>query len=414
MENITQISLWDKQYKFYVDQGREALLEAGIGYGKSMVASMWLFEQVQENPMSKWIMAARDYRQLKTAVDEEFEYYLNDIYGLQRDKHYRKTNGSPIVYEFTHNGAKIYGFGAQNYDTAFRAGNYMGGWGDEVDFWKPEAVKAFRGRVRKSPELIRWTSSPNGFNHVHEDFYVNKAGNVYNAPSHENKSLSHEYLESLRKTYSPKLFEQEVLAKRLNMNVGAVYEEFDRDRHVKDCRHLLENSDQLYFFTDYNISHYCGTYMFLKDGVVYAIGEEHLEFQGTREMAQRVKAKYPNRPMIVVGDSTGNNKRDVAIDRSNYEIFRQNGLGTKNFLNPPVQSRIICANSNFYHDRLIVDPSCKNLIRDLELVAWKEDGKDIDKRDITLSHASDGYTYGVHFFLPLKDTSKYKIITQGR
>ena len=409
----TLITLWDKQYGFYTDQGREALLEAGIGYGKSMVASMWLFEKVQETPMSKWIMAARDYRQLKTAVDEEFEYYLHDIYGLQRDVHYRKTNGSPSTYEFRHNGAKIYGFGAQNYDTAFRAGNYMGGWGDEVDFWKPEAVKAFRGRVRKSPELIRWTSSPNGFNHVHEDFYVNKAGNIYNAPSHENNSLSFEYLESLRKTYSPKLFEQEVLAKRLNMNIGAVYNEFDRERHVQPCKGLLTPRDQLYFFTDYNISHYCGTYMFKRDDKVYAIGEEHLEFQGTREMAQRVKNKWPDRPIIVVGDSTGNNKRDVAIDQSNYQLFQKAGLGTKNFLNPPVQSRIICANSNFYHDRLIIDPSCKNLIRDCELVSWKEDGKDIDKGDITLSHASDGYTYGVHFFLPLQDRSKFKITTQG-
>jgi len=358
-------------------------------------------------------MAARDYRQLKTAVDEEFEFYLHDIYGLIRDKDYRKTNGSPIVYEFIHNGAKIYGFGAQNYDTAFRAGNYNGGWDDEVDFWKPDAVKAFRGRIRKSPELIRWTSSPNGFNHVHEDFYKNGAGNIYNAPSYENKSLSPEYLESLKKTYSPKLFEQEVLAKRLNMNVGAVYNEFERSRHVANCRDFLTDSDQLYFFTDYNISHYCGTYMFKRDERVYAIGEEHLEFQGTREMAARIRAKWPNRPIIVVGDGTGNNKRDVAINQSNYEIFRQHGLGTRNFNNPPVQSRIICANSNFFHNKLVIDPSCRNLIRDLELVAWKPDGKDIDKSDLSLSHASDGYTYGVHFFLPLRDISDFKI-SSGR
>jgi hypothetical protein len=364
--------------------------------------------------MSKWIMAARDYRQLKTAVDEEFEYYLHDIYGLERNQHYYKTSGSPIVYEFKHNGAKIYGFGAQNYDTAFRAGNYNGGWGDEVDFWRPEAVKAFRGRIRKNPELIRWTSSPKGFNHVWQDFYQNKAGNVYNAPSGDNKALSKEYLESLRKTYSPKLFEQEVLAKRLNMNVGAVFNEFDRIRHVKDCRSLLTPQDQLYFFTDYNISNYCGTYMFKRDDAVYAIGEEHLTYQGTIVMAQTIKAKWPNRPVIVVGDSTGNNKRDVAISQSNYEQFRQAGLATKNFTNPPVESRIICANSNFYHDRLIIDPSCKNLIRDLELVSWKEDGKNVDKSDLSLTHASDGYTYGVHFFLPLRDRSGFEVTSSRR
>lgn len=408
------ISLWNKQFDFYQDQGREALLEAGIGFGKSMVASMWLFENVQTRPMSKWIMAARDYRQLKTAVDEEFEFYLHDIYGLKRGKDYEKTSGSPIVYEFKHNGAKIYGFGAQNYDTAFRAGNYNGGWGDEVDFWKPDAVKAFRGRIRRDPELIRWTSSPKGFNHVWQDFYQNNAGNIYNAPSHENKALSQEFLESLKKTYSPKLYEQEVLAKRLNMNVGAVYNEFDRERHVKPCRDLLKPQDQLYFFTDYNISNYCGTYMFKRDNTVYAIAEEHLTYQGTRVMAQNIRNKWPNRSVIVVGDSTGNNKRDVAIDQSNYEQFKQAGIPTRHFTNPPIQSRIICANSNFFHNRIVIDPSCKNLKRDLELVSWKEDGKDIDKSDLSLTHASDGFTYGIHFFLPLRDLSDFKITSSRR
>lgn len=406
MSTPKQVSLWDKQYDFLFDESRESLLEAGIGYGKSMVASMWLFHQVDENPMSKWIMAARDYRQLKTAVDEEFEYYLHDVFGLMRNKHYNKTNGSPIVYEFRHNGAKIYGFGAQNYDTAFRAGNYFGAWGDEVDFWKPDAVKALRGRVRIGVQKIRWTSSPKGFNHVYDDFYRNKAGTVYNAPSHENLSLSQEYLDQLKKTYSPKLYEQEVLAKRLNLTVGAVYDEFDRDKHVKPCRHLLTPKDQLYFFTDYNISNYCGTYMFLKTDQaiphLYMIGEEHLKFEGSEAMAMRLAQEPFNQPSIVCGDSTGNNKRDVAITDTNYQIFKRYGLMTKHIPNPPVQTRVITFNSMLHHGRVTIDPSCTNLIRDLELVSWREDGKDIDKGDITLTHSSDGAGYGVSHLLPLR------------
>ncbi len=401
-----QINLWSKQYDFYADTGREALLEAGIGYGKSMVASMWLFEQVQQYPNSKWFMAARDYKQLKTAVDEEFEYYLHYIYGLERDVHYRKTSGSPILYEFMHNGAKIFGVGAHNYDTIFRAGNYNGAWADEVEFWKPEAMKALRGRVRKDPELLRFTSSVNGFSHIWEDFHQNKAGNVYNAPSHENKSLTKEYLESLKKTYSPQLYEQEVMAIRLNLNAGAVYNEFDRERHVQECRHLLKESDQLYFFTDYNIANYCGVYMFFKKGIAYAIGEEHLKFEGSRIMAQKIVHKYPDRPVIVIGDSTGNNKRDVSIDRTNYEHFKSEGLYVENFSNPHVQSRIISANSNMYHNRIVVDPSCTTLIKDLELLPWEEDGKDIDKSNINLSHASDAYTYGLWYFLPIRPRNR--------
>ena len=212
------------------------------------------------------------------------------------------------------------------------------------------------------------------------------------------------------------MFEQEVGGKRLRINVGAVFDEFSRERHVKPCRHLVDDQDQIYFFTDYNISNYCGTYLVFKKetGQVLAIGEEHLKFEGSRKMAQVVKSKYPVRPVIVVGDSTGNNKRDVAIDKTNYQHFKDEGLLTKNFRNPPVESRIISANSNFYHDKVLIDPSCKNLIRDLELMAWKEDGSGVDKSDITLSHASDGYTYGLWFFIRVINNNGAKISSYDR
>jgi hypothetical protein len=393
-----KIKLFDKQKQFFFCREREALLEAGISYGKSRVASIWLATMCQYHSRSKWFMAARDYKQLKTAIDQEFEFYLHDILGLERGVHYRKTSGSPIIYEWN-NGTIIYGVGAHNYDTVFRAGNYSGAWGDEVDFWKPDAVKALRGRIRVYPEKLRFTSSPKGYNHVWEDFYQNKTGIVYNAPTTENVTLSKEFVESLRRSYSPQLFEQEVMAKRLNLTVGKVYSEFLREAHIRECRDVYTGEEDLYFFTDYNISHYCGTYMLKKGDVIYAIGEEHLEYKGSREMAKIVKSKHPN--AIVVGDSTGNNKRDVAIDVTNYKHFQEAGLMTKHFINPPVQARIISANSNLHHRKVVIDPSCKTLIKDLELVSWKEDGSDIDKSNLELSHASDGWSYGMWHLAPV-------------
>ena len=63
---MSEIALFDKQIQFYNLQDREALLEAGIGYGKSFVASLWLASIVQTYPGTKWIMAARNYNQLHT------------------------------------------------------------------------------------------------------------------------------------------------------------------------------------------------------------------------------------------------------------------------------------------------------------------------------------------------------------
>ena len=63
---------------------------------------------------------------------------------------------------------------------------------------------------------------------------------------------------------------------------------------------------------------------------------------------------------------------------------------------------------DFYNLKIVIDPSCKNLIRDLELVSYKENGKnnEIDKSDQTLTHASDAFGYAVWEYLPLKAPSK--------
>jgi hypothetical protein len=396
------IDLFPKQIDFFNLTCREALFDAGIGNGKSTAGAFWLATQVLTHKKTRWLMIARDYKQLRSATMHEFLKVLTSDkwLGLKEGVHFTH-NKSNSTFKFF-NGSSIDCFGANNYDSNLRGGNYSGAWGDEVDFWPREAYMTLKGRIRVAPELIRFTSSPKGFNFVWEDFYQNKDSTkeVINATTYDNPTLSMDYTNSLKKSYSPRLFEQEVLGKRLLLQVGCVYDEFKRDKHVRPC--TVTDQDQIYVFTDYNISNYCATYVFFRNGIVHAFDEEHLKFKGSRDLAQRIRMKYPRRPIIIVGDSSGNNKRDVAIEKTNYEIFKEYNLTTEDFHNPPVQSRIIGANSNFYHSKVVIDPSCVNLIRDLELVAWVEGKNEVDKSDITLTHSSDGFTYGLWYFLPLE------------
>lgn len=402
-----EIGLWEKQNQFMQARNRDVLLECGIGFGKTFVGAIFAVTNVFQYPGKPGMIASRDFPQMKKAVLPEMKKALA-MFGLKEKKsgalgpmQYR-FNGSDYTYTFW-NETIIYCVTAQNYDSSFRGPNMAWIWADEVDYYKPEAFQTMLGRLRIQPELLRCTSSPKGFNFVWEYFYNSEGAAdrlVLNAPTWENLNLSQEYVNSLRSFYSPRLFEQECGAKRLQINVGAVYSEFDRNIQVKPCRDLLTDKDQLYFFTDYNIANYCGVYMFYdsKNDIAYTIGEEHLQFQGSKVMARTVKSRFPDRPVIVIGDSTGNNKKDVAIDKTNYQHFKDAGLLTQHFRNPPVESRIISANSNLFHKRVIIDPSCKTLIKDLELLAWREDGNGVDKSDINLSHASDAWSYGDWFF----------------
>lgn len=401
------IGLWEQQYNFMEATNRDVLLECGIGYGKTFVGAVFAVTNVLQYPGKPGMIASRDFPQLKKAVKPEMKKALS-MFGMREKKtgtlghlEYR-SNDSDHTYTFW-NGTIIYCVTAQNYDSSFRGPNMAWIWADEVDYYKPEAFQTMLGRLRLKPELLRCTSSPKGYNFVWEYFY-NADGSakrlVLNAPTWDNLNLSDEYVDSLRSFYSPRLFEQECGAKRLQINVGAVFNEFDRAKHVKPCKHLLPDNAQLYFFTDYNISNYCGVFQFYDrpNDIVYTIGEIHLKFEDSRKMAAKIKSLYPNRPVIVIGDSTGNNKRDVAITKTNYQHFKDAGLLTQKFTNPPVESRIISANSNLYHSHVVVDPSCKTTIKDLELLPWLENGTGIDKSDINLSHASDAWSYGDWFF----------------
>lgn len=388
--------------EFFTAEERQVLLQSGIGFGKSFCGALWLVDMINQFANKEGMIVARDHPQLEAATLIEFKKAL-DLYDFQEDRDYEH-NKAKHDFEFW-NGTRIMARGANNYESNFRGGNLAFIWADEADFYKKEAWLRLKGRLRVYPERIRVTSSPFGFNHIWEDFFqnANKTKKVIEATTYDNPTLSPEYIEDLRTTYSPRMFEQEVLGKRLQLNMGAVYTEFNRKQHVKPCKDIVTDRDQIYFFLDYNIANYCGTYLIFKNGVVYAIGEENLRFQYTKDMAKAIKTKYPTRPVIVIGDSAGNNKRDVSSTLTNYQIFEQHGIPTKHFYNPPVESRIIGANSNFYHNRVVVDPSCKNLIRDLELLAWKADGSGIDKTsDPSLSHASDGFTYGLWYFLPIE------------
>lgn len=413
----TKIKLFSKQLEFYKLQTREALLEAGIGYGKSRVASIWLANCTQKYPNTNWIMAARDYRQLKTSVDREFEHYLHDIFGLRRDQDYRKINGSPIEYHFLRTGSKIFGFGAQNYDTAFRSGNYNGAWGDEVDFWKKEAVKALRGRIRVAPERIRWTSSPYGYNHIYEDFHVNGLGPVINATSYENPTLSQEYFDNLKASYDERMFRQEVLAERLNITQGRIYYAFDRDRHVQDIEY--DPRVPLWAGVDFNVDPMTASIGQIRpvDGrqVLHIIDEIYLRDSNTPALAVELLGRYgPN--VTIVPDSTGvKRSTTTSTSVSDIQILKQHFPKVSPGLNPYRVDRYAAVNGAFANDLVLISSRCDNLIKDLESVTYKEgsDQPDVSQNKL-LTHCSDNLGYLVYKTINPLRTKGVRVASQPR
>jgi hypothetical protein len=79
--------------------------------------------------------------------------------------------------------------------------------------------------------------------------------------------------------------------------------------------------------------------------------------------------------------------------------------------NPPVKDRINCVNAMLRNHggqhRLLIDPKCKALIKDLEQVSWKADPygnqlSDLDKSDPMRTHTSDAVGYLIAREFPMR------------
>lgn len=388
------LNLSKPQFQFLNSPSKSVLFQAGIGTGKTYVGCLWLFTEMLSYEDSVAIVSCVDYPQVRNTFLPEFTKVLN-LFNQEEGKDYRH-NKSNNTFTFS-NGSKIILCTSNNHES-IRGINCSHLYIDECDYQSEESFKVLLGRLRVGRQLLRCTSSPDGFNHIYEFFKDNQ---VIVAPSQMSLVLSDEYLELLKSSYSPKLYRQEVLAERLALKQGAVYSDFNRDIHVKQIDRSFYKDKEVFFFLDYNISNYCGLFVCLEDGIVKVIEEIHLQNKNTHAMAEEIlKRQYKN--LIVCGDSAGNNKRDVQATHTNYQIFNNYGLTTKKQTNPYVEKRIITVNSRLYQNEIIINEDCETLIRDLELVSYKKDSDQIDKSDSTLTHMSDAFGYAIHNLLPLK------------
>jgi hypothetical protein len=122
----------------------------------------------------------------------------------------------------------------------------------------------------------------------------------------------------------------------------------------------------------------------------------------------------------VFGDASGNQKRTAAAD-TDWTIIKTHffakWVGTYHptyriqSSNPPVRDRVNCVNSRLRNThgepRLFVDPKCRELVKDLDLVAWSTDStgavtSEIDKSDRARTHCSDALGYFIAQAFPLK------------
>ena len=121
----------------------------------------------------------------------------------------------------------------------------------------------------------------------------------------------------------------------------------------------------------------------------------------------------------VYGDASGYQRRTSASS-TDWLLIRQFFEGHRGDFqipiratssNPPVRDRVNCVNRRLRNQsgdaRLFINPRCRELIKDLEQVAWQTDAtgaatSDLDKSDRARTHTSDALGYYLAQACPLK------------
>lgn len=312
------------------------------------------------------------------------------------------------------NGRQVHGHSAENPDR-IRNETFVGFWGDECREFKDfkKVWKVLLGRVLSTGGKGFGTTSPNSYDDIHEIFIENrKAGyGVVKFPTYANTYLNKQAIDTLAGDYDPKFAEQE-LGGEFVIFEGAVYYTFKRTENAGALALQVAQYDPnlaIGLCCDFNVDPMAWpmTQMRVrKDGLkqVVVIDEIFLRNSNTEEACREFKLRMPRHRagVILYGDATGK-ARHTSSNVTNWKIIenelRHYGL-TKRVpsANPAERDRVNAVNGlicNSKNDRrLLVNPKCKHLIRDLEQVSFKEGSTQIDKtKDFSLTHPSDALGY---------------------
>ena len=182
--------------------------------------------------------------------------------------------------------------------------------------------------------------------------------------------------------------------KFVNLTAGRVYKYFERSMIAEGPMSAMLRAG-----IDFNVDNMTAEiFSITPDGVVWFLDEIQFDNSTTYELADRLQERYPG---ITVFPDPAGRARKSSSDVTDFTILRDKGFTVEaRPVHPPVRSRVNAVNKLMREGRLRISSRCPRLVKDFELVSWKNG--EIDKSNDALTHASDAAGYAIEKLFPVR------------
>jgi phage terminase large subunit len=417
------VKLTKPQTEFFLTKHKYTLMCAGFGAGKSEALFFIMIMVKLSNPKVDVAYFAPSYQLIRDIAFGRILNILDDMglnYNLNKAESNLYINGyGTIMFRTMDAPDRIVGY------------EVFACFIDELDTMRMDrATNAWnkiiaRNRQRnpddpKAENKIYVASTPEGFNFCYNRWGKDNSDNNPNspyrlikAPTTSNPYLPEDYVDSLKATYPANLINAYINGEFVNLNSKTVYTNFDR--HRNHLPGVIEPNDTLYVGMDFNILNMNATIHKKIDHphdpnrtkkIPHAVSEL-TKIADTPAMAEALRFKFPDNPIVVYPDASGKGRKTVDVSTSDLTILRDHGftIRAKN-RNPFIKNRIQSMNAAFLNGKdetnYFVDiDNCPQYTNALEQQSFNDNGVPEKDPANNIDDLNDSAGYFIEYDYPV-------------
>lgn len=406
------LTLHRAQWEPYSSKARFRVVVAGRRWGKTHWTCIELLEAAAKKPRQKVWYVAPTYSMANQIAWEK----LKEIVPLKWIAR-KGPQGALAINESRMritlvNGSTITLKGADRPDALRGVGVHFLVLDEYQDFKKGTWEQVLRATLSDTRGRAIFIGTPKSFNHLYEMYERGKGKNpqwaAWQFKTGDSPFIPAAELESAKDDLDPRTYRQEYEASFESM-AGRIYYDFDRRQNVRRCAY--DPNLPVMIGQDFNVDPMSSVIMQRHGDELHAFGELSLRSSSTEEVCKELLSEYGWRlkEIATIYPDPAGAARSSARGESDIQIFREWGFNRILYRKKhPLRrdryaavNRMICDAKG--ERRLIVDPSCKELIKGFEQMIYKEDTSEPDKKS-GVDHMPDAIGYPIEYEWPVKRT----------